>query len=94
MLGAYVLAGELHRTDGDYMQAFAVYESQLQDFMRNKQKAAAGFAESFAPKTEMGLSVRNAVLKLMSIPVFGVGLTRYMFKSTFALPTYTNMEFS
>jgi 2-polyprenyl-6-methoxyphenol hydroxylase-like FAD-dependent oxidoreductase len=91
MLGAYILAGELHKADGDYQQAFAAYEIRLQNFIRRKQDAATGFAKSFAPKTELGLCVRTIAIKLLNSPAIGVGLTRRMFGSAFSLPEYRDV---
>ncbi len=91
MLGAYVLAGELHRSDGDHQRAFAAYEARLRNFIRAKQDAALGFARSFAPRTEMGLCVRNSFLKLLNVPAIGAGLSRRMFGSAFELPEYTEV---
>ena len=65
LIGAYVLAGELGRADR-IEDAFARYEALLQPFMRHKQKAAEGFAGSFAPKTRLGIFVRNQVTKLFN----------------------------
>ena len=88
MLGAYVLAGELKKSGGEYDRAFAAYEKRLMPFMRRQQKAAVGFAGSFAPKTAFGLSVRNAVLRLMNIRPLGVWLTRRMLGEPYAIPDY------
>ncbi|MFO0579693.1 MAG: FAD-binding domain [Polyangia bacterium] len=68
MTGAYVLAGELKRARGDHAAAFAAYESRLRPFIEAKQRAAAQFAESFAPRTELGLRLRNLVTRAMRIP--------------------------
>lgn len=62
MLGAYVLAEELHRTDGNLMQAFPAYERILRPFILRQQRAAARFAGSLTPKTVLGIRVRDAVL--------------------------------
>jgi 2-polyprenyl-6-methoxyphenol hydroxylase-like FAD-dependent oxidoreductase len=59
MLEAYVLAGELHRADGDCARALAAYESRLQTFVSGKQKGALFFRGFFAPQTALGLMVRN-----------------------------------
>ena len=59
MMEAYVLAGELHAADGDFTSAFANYERRLQPFLKDKQASAVRFANSFAPRTAFGLSVRN-----------------------------------
>src|SRR3954471_13779681 len=59
MLEAYVLAGELHRADGDCAVAWAAAESRLQTFVRSKQKGALWFRGFFAPQTALGLMLRN-----------------------------------
>ncbi len=66
MTAAYVLAGELARAGGDYAQAFGRYEELLRPFMTGKQKAAAQFASSFAPKTSFGVFLRNQISKAFS----------------------------
>jgi len=65
LIGAYVLAGELGRASS-VQEAFTRYESLLQPFMRDKQKAAQGFAGAFAPKTRFGIFFRNQVTKLFN----------------------------
>jgi 2-polyprenyl-6-methoxyphenol hydroxylase-like FAD-dependent oxidoreductase len=68
MAEAYVLAGELERCGGDYAAAFARYETLLMPFLAQKQRSAAKFASAFAPKTALGLNVRNLVSRLLGIP--------------------------
>ena len=68
MTAAYVLAGELAKSKGDYEAAFRRYEGSLRPFMEKKQEAARTFASSFAPKTRFGLFVRNQVTKALRIP--------------------------
>ena len=68
MIAAYVLAGELVKSKGDYEVAFRRYECLLRPFMEKKQEAARTFASSFAPKTRFGLFVRNQVMKALRIP--------------------------
>jgi 2-polyprenyl-6-methoxyphenol hydroxylase-like FAD-dependent oxidoreductase len=65
MAEAYVLAGELRNCGGDYGAAFARYEQRLMPLLKRKQKSAAKFASSFAPKTAMGIAFRNLVTRLM-----------------------------
>jgi 2-polyprenyl-6-methoxyphenol hydroxylase-like FAD-dependent oxidoreductase len=55
MLGAYILAEELHAADGDFGRAFPAYEQRLQPFILRQQNAAVGFAGSFTPKTTLGV---------------------------------------
>ncbi|HWA30645.1 MAG TPA: FAD-binding domain [Rhizomicrobium sp.] len=88
MLGAYVLAGELKKANGDHKSAFAAYEKRLMPFMKRQQKAAVGFASSFAPKTEFGLSFRNVVLRLMNIRPLGIWFSRRMLGDTYPIPDY------
>ncbi|MGH7590565.1 MAG: FAD-binding domain, partial [Gemmatimonadales bacterium] len=71
---AYVLAGELHRANGDHAIAFARYEERLQPFLRTKQASAAKFASSFAPRTALGLVFRDLVTRL-----FGIGFVAERF---------------
>jgi 2-polyprenyl-6-methoxyphenol hydroxylase-like FAD-dependent oxidoreductase len=76
ILEAYVLAGELHACGGDLTAAFARYEQRLMPFLSRKQKSAAKFASSFAPRTNTGLAFRNVVTGLMRIPAvadFAIG---------------------
>src|SRR6266540_2448487 len=68
MAEAYVLAGELRACGGDYSLAFARYQERLMPFLKRKQESAAKFASSFAPKTAVGITVRNLVTRLMRIP--------------------------
>jgi 2-polyprenyl-6-methoxyphenol hydroxylase-like FAD-dependent oxidoreductase len=65
MSEAYVLAGELRNCGGDYGAAFGRYEQRLMPWLRRKQRSAAKFASSFAPKTAFGIAFRNLVMRLM-----------------------------
>lgn len=67
IFGAYVLAGELSVGD-TYEAAFRRYEQRLQRFLVDKQAAARRFAGSFAPKTRLGLSIRNWTTRALAIP--------------------------
>jgi 2-polyprenyl-6-methoxyphenol hydroxylase-like FAD-dependent oxidoreductase len=69
MISATVLAGELHEARGDHARAFARYEDRLRPFIEHKQRAAARFASSFAPRTRLGLAIRNGMTRLLSIPL-------------------------
>jgi 2-polyprenyl-6-methoxyphenol hydroxylase-like FAD-dependent oxidoreductase len=73
MISAYVLAGELAAAGGDHRQAFAQYEARLRSYIGAKQRGAERFASAFAPKTRMGLHIRNLVVKAFAIP----GLARF-----------------
>jgi len=68
MAAAYVLAGEIVRTPWEPQQAFLRYEEQLYRFITSKQRAAERFAAAFAPKTRLGLMLRNFVVNLAGLP--------------------------
>lgn len=88
MTEAYVLAGELHKAGGDPAAAFQRYEARLRPFIQVKQKAAKGFAASFAPRTALGVWFRNQVSRLLGLP----GVARLTIGQTvhddFELPEY------
>ncbi|MGO8799415.1 MAG: FAD-binding domain [Roseiarcus sp.] len=88
MTAAYALAGELAASGGAHREAFARYESLLRPFVETKQKAARNFGGAFAPKTALGLIVRNLVLRAASFP----GVARLAFSrditDRLALPQY------
>lgn len=68
MIAAYVLAGELRKDGGESLHGLQRYEKLLRPFMAAKQKAAAQFAGSFAPKTRFGVVLRNQITKAFAIP--------------------------
>lgn len=68
MISAYVLAGELFRADERYEDAFRKYEGCLQDYIYAKQQGAERFATAFAPRTRLGLLLRNLVIRTFAIP--------------------------
>jgi 2-polyprenyl-6-methoxyphenol hydroxylase-like FAD-dependent oxidoreductase len=68
MTGAYVLAGELAKSRGQYAEAFQRYEQLLRPYLAIKQRAAERFASAFVPRTPFGLWVRNSVMKAFAIP--------------------------
>jgi 2-polyprenyl-6-methoxyphenol hydroxylase-like FAD-dependent oxidoreductase len=68
MTAAYVLAGELARANGSHELAFARYEQRLATFIARKQQAAVRFAPFFAPRSRLGMFLRNQVMKLTAIP--------------------------
>lgn len=88
MLGAYILAGELHAANGDFECAFPAYERQLQPYILRQQQAAERLASSFTPKTKIGMFARNRGLNLMNVPVLGVWLARRMLGDRFTIPEY------
>ena len=88
MAGAYILAGELEQADGDYPRAFRAYEQRFRPFIERKQRAAEGFAGSFAPRTRFGLFIRDLVLRAASFQLVGDWLMRRFVADRFELPSY------
>lgn len=87
MTEAYLLAGELHRARGDHDRAFAEYETRLRPFIEGKQANAKQLLGFFAPKTRLGLWIRDLAIRSMSFPP----MTRLFAGSTaddFELPDY------
>jgi 2-polyprenyl-6-methoxyphenol hydroxylase-like FAD-dependent oxidoreductase len=88
MLEAYVLAGELHRADGDCARALAAYESRLQTFVSAKQKGALWSRGFFAPQTALGLMVRNLAVHAFSLQWLGKPFWERSLHDDFTLPEY------
>jgi len=88
MISAYMLAGELAAAQGRYEQAFGRYEALLRSYIATKQRGAVRFAGAFAPKTQIGILVRNFVVRAFTIP----GLAKLAFGGDIAdklqLPDY------
>jgi len=68
IVSAYVLAGELARSDGRTDGALVAYERLLRRCIEMKQAGAARFAGAFAPRSRFGLWFRNLVLRSFAIP--------------------------
>jgi 2-polyprenyl-6-methoxyphenol hydroxylase-like FAD-dependent oxidoreductase len=88
MAGAYILAGELMRAGGDHRTAFPRYENFFRPYVTGKQRAAERFAGSFAPRTRLGLFIRNQVTRLLAVPlVANLAMGRLLF-DRLTLPRY------
>jgi 2-polyprenyl-6-methoxyphenol hydroxylase-like FAD-dependent oxidoreductase len=94
MLGAYLLAGELERADGDHVAAFGAYEGRMRPFIETRQRSAERFARSFAPATAFGVWLRDRMLNLMRFAPLARWYSRHVFASTFDLPHYENTDVS
>ena len=90
-VGAYILAGELKKANGDYTTAFEQYEKIFKPFMIKKQKAAQSFAKSFVPKTNFGIWLRNTAFKLMSLPLISSLVLNQFKDSELKLKQYTQV---
>lgn len=88
MTAAYILAGELHRCQGDYALAFGRYQEVFAPFVLKKQQAALRFAGYFAPKSKLSLLVRNQMINLMRIPWIADRVVGRDLADEIALPQY------
>ncbi len=88
MLEAYVLAGELHRADGDYALALAAYERRLRTFVTSKQKGARWFRGFFAPQTGLGLMLRKLGIRAFALPLLAKPFWARSLRDDFTLPDY------
>lgn len=65
IVGAYVLAGELHAASGDHTRAFAEYDVRMKGFVDACQQQAVDGARWFVPATKWFTRVRNLSYRLM-----------------------------
>ncbi|MFI9555960.1 FAD-dependent monooxygenase [Nonomuraea endophytica] len=61
MVAAYVLAGELAATGGDYRAAYQAYEDAFRDYAKIARNGNAG--RYLAPTTRRGIRMRNWIFK-------------------------------
>jgi len=64
IVAAYVLAGELAAARGDHTLAFARYESRVREYAEQCQRGARSVGSFMAPKTRLGIFLRNRMLRL------------------------------
>jgi 2-polyprenyl-6-methoxyphenol hydroxylase-like FAD-dependent oxidoreductase len=70
MAGAYLLAFELHKADGDYETAFPAYQEMLKPEIERRQKDARGLAGSFVPRNKFEVAMSHFFLNAAFWPVF------------------------
>jgi 2-polyprenyl-6-methoxyphenol hydroxylase-like FAD-dependent oxidoreductase len=70
MVGAYLLADELRKADGDYRLAFPAYQQSLQPEIERRQKDARGLAGSFVPRNNFEIAISHFLLNAAFWPVF------------------------
>lgn len=66
VLGAYVLAGELARADGDHLRAFAAYELQMREPVHRSRSFARGAATGIIPGSRAGVWALTRGAQLIS----------------------------
>lgn len=85
---AYVLAGELHRAQGDYKRAFANYQDKLQIFLKEKQKSAQKMISFFAPKNRFDVLLSTMVLRFSKMPLLSRFVIGPILRDKIELPDY------
>ncbi|WP_433225692.1 FAD-dependent monooxygenase [Microtetraspora malaysiensis] len=65
LVGAYVLAGELAAAGGDHTAAFAAYEREMRDFVRQNHQLPPGGVNGFVPKSRTAIRMRDLSIRLM-----------------------------
>jgi 2-polyprenyl-6-methoxyphenol hydroxylase-like FAD-dependent oxidoreductase len=65
MVGAYVLAGEILKSGGDYKTATAQYEAKFRAYASVSQKISAG--RLLAPSTRFGIRLRNLLFSALAV---------------------------
>ena len=88
MVGAYLLAGELHAAAGEHERAFAAYEQRFRPLVTKAQSGTPQGARMLIPATERAIRLRNRFLRLAPLQVVATRLTRPFAKPGPELPTY------
>ena len=90
LVGAYVLAGELARHDGDHERAFAAYERRMRPYVAQGQELPPGGIEGYAPRTRLAIRLRVLSMRLMvSRPLKGLAKRMFFGKAdAIDLPDY------
>ena len=65
MAGAYVLARELEKSEGNPITAFVEYEKFLRPFIEKKQRDAVRNADTFVPRSRLQMLYRYPLLRLV-----------------------------
>jgi 2-polyprenyl-6-methoxyphenol hydroxylase-like FAD-dependent oxidoreductase len=82
LVGAYVLAGELQATRGDYQKAFANYERQMRPFAEASQKRGQSTAKDLVVDSMAKVWVRNQILRRPRLMRFLFQLSTQSMKRT------------
>jgi 2-polyprenyl-6-methoxyphenol hydroxylase-like FAD-dependent oxidoreductase len=66
LVAAYVLAGELAATPDDHEAAFARYQHEMRDYVRQCQTLPPGGVRGFAPGSALTIRLRNLSMAMMT----------------------------
>ncbi len=65
VVAAYVLAGELAEAGGDHAAAFAAYEREMRDFVRQCRRLPPGGVKGFVPRSRTAIRTRDLSIRLL-----------------------------
>ncbi|OBK18659.1 FAD-binding domain [Mycobacterium asiaticum] len=88
MTAAYVLAGELRCAQGDFQRAFHAYETRMRPLIEEKQANAKKLLPVFATKTQIGIRIRDLVMRAMNFRPLGDLVVARGLRDDIDLPTY------
>jgi 2-polyprenyl-6-methoxyphenol hydroxylase-like FAD-dependent oxidoreductase len=88
MAAAYVLAGEIAKSAGQYEQAFAAYQDRLGGLLLRKQEGALRMKGFFVPRSRLGVFLRNQISKVLTVPFIAEPLIARDLLDRIELPTY------
>lgn len=88
MAGAYLLAGELYKAQGNHSEAFLNYERLFKPFVEKKQQTAQTFVGSFVPSTHFKIWRRNQLSRFMNISFFSKMYWKKFLIDPLKLPDY------
>ncbi|CAM4066253.1 2-polyprenyl-6-methoxyphenol hydroxylase [Pedobacter westerhofensis] len=94
MSGAYILAGELSRTE-NYREAFTNYENRMRNYVEDAQKLPPFVPGIVYPRSKFGVSILNAVVSFFAsrpvqslINLFNTKKKKKVEKHEIELPDY------
>ncbi|TCC47755.1 FAD-dependent oxidoreductase [Kribbella capetownensis] len=90
VIGAYVLAGELAESRGDYRAAFARYEARLRKAVQTTQDGSRT-GQFLAPATQFGITARNRILNTRFFMNQMLRMAR-KFSNLIELPAYPALD--
>jgi 2-polyprenyl-6-methoxyphenol hydroxylase-like FAD-dependent oxidoreductase len=88
MVGAYLLAGELHAAAGDHQRAFAAYERRFRPQVTTAQSGTPDGVKMMIPATEGAIWRRNQLIRLAPLSVLLARMRRKQAKGHEELADY------
>jgi 2-polyprenyl-6-methoxyphenol hydroxylase-like FAD-dependent oxidoreductase len=89
LVGAYVLAGELERSQGDHIAAFGRYEEVMRPYVARGQEFPPGGVSGYAPNRQVMISLRTASMRWMTRwPMRNILAAQFAKAGDITLPDY------